>query len=63
MTNMTNFIPQYFGSKSLFERIFEAALYLFKVNNLNTREMCRICSKLTIKTPKQLLLIHQSPSQ
>ena len=26
---------------------------LFKVNNRNTRKRCEICSKLTIKTPKQ----------
>ena len=28
-----------------------ANIYLFKVNNKNTRERCEICSKLTIKTP------------
>ena len=27
-------------------------IYLFKVNNRNTRRMCGICSKLTIKTPE-----------
>ena len=27
-------------------------IYLFKVNNRNTRTMCEICSKLTIKTPE-----------
>ena len=26
-------------------------IYLFKVNSENTRTMCEICSKLTIKTP------------
>ena len=26
-------------------------MYLFKVNNTNTRKRCEICSKLTIKTP------------
>ena len=26
--------------------------YLFKVSNSNTRKMCEICSKLTIKLPK-----------
>ena len=29
-----------------------ANIYLFKVNNKNTRKMCEICSKLTIKTPE-----------
>ena len=28
-------------------------IYLFKVNNINTRRTCEICSKLTIKTPQQ----------
>ena len=28
-----------------------ANIYLFKVNNRNTRKRCEICSKLTIKTP------------
>ena len=28
-------------------------IYLFKVNNRNTRKRCQICSKLTIKTPEQ----------
>ena len=29
-----------------------AIIYLFKVNNRNTRKRCKICSKLTIKTPE-----------
>ena len=28
-------------------------IYLFKVNNRNTRKRCDICSKLTIKTSKR----------
>ena len=32
---------------------FPAGIYLFEVNNGNTRTMCEICSKLTIKTPEQ----------
>ena len=28
-------------------------IYLFKVNNRNTRKSCEICSKLTIKTPER----------
>ena len=28
-------------------------IYLFKVNNKNTRTRCEICSKLTIKTPER----------
>ena len=30
-----------------------AVIYMFKVNNGNTRTMCEICSKLTIKTPER----------
>ena len=29
-----------------------AGIYLFKVNNRNTRTKCEICSQLTIKTPE-----------
>ena len=28
-----------------------AGIYLFKVNNKNTKTRCEICSKSTIKTP------------
>ena len=28
-------------------------IYMFKVNNVNTREMYKICSKLSMKTPEQ----------
>ena len=28
-------------------------IYIFKVNNRNTRTKCEICSKLIIKTPEQ----------
>ena len=31
--------------------LFAAGIYLFKVNNRNTKARCLICSKLTIKTP------------
>ena len=33
---------------------FPAIIYLFKVNNRNTRKRCKICSKLTIKKPERL---------
>ena len=32
---------------------FPAEIYLFKVNNVNTRTMCEIFSKLTIKTSER----------
>ena len=31
----------------------QVGCYLFKVNNGNTRTMCEICSKLSIKTPER----------
>ena len=33
--------------------LYPANIYLFKVNNRNTRKRCEICSKLTIKTPEK----------
>ena len=33
--------------------MYPAKIYLFKVNNRNSRKMCKICSKLTIKTPER----------
>ena len=32
--------------------MFPGNIYLFKVNNKNTRKRCEICLKLTIKTPE-----------
>ena len=32
-----------------------ANIYLFKVNNRNTRKRCEICWKLTIKTPDDVV--------
>ena len=32
---------------------YPANIYLFKVNNINTRKRCEIYSKLTIKTPER----------
>ena len=39
------------GSKELNE--YPASIYLFKFNIKNTRTMCEIWSKLTIKTPER----------
>ena len=33
--------------------LFSATIYLFKINNRNTRKTCEIYSKLTIKTPER----------
>ena len=35
------------------EYLYPAGIYLFKVNNRNTRTRCKICPKLTIKTPER----------
>ena len=34
-----------------------ANIYLFKVNNRNTRKWCKICSKLTIETLERCQLV------
>ena len=34
-------------------RNYPAGIYLFKVDSRNTRTMCEVCSKLTIKTPER----------
>ena len=44
----------YQGSNGKTIRIFYSAnIYLFKVNNRNTRKRCEIFSKFTIKTPER----------
>ena len=56
---LSNFLQMWFDIKiySVFHLILKISLsaniYLFKVNNRNTRKMCKICSKLTIKTLQQ----------
>ena len=35
------------------EKSFPANSYLFKINNRNTRKRCKICGKLTVKTPER----------
>ena len=34
------------------KRYIPAGIYVFKVNNGNTKIRCEICSKITIKTPQ-----------
>ena len=34
-------------------KLIVANIYLFKVNNRNTKKRCEICSELTIKTPER----------
>ena len=40
-----------------------ANIYLFKVDNRNTRKKCEICSKLTIKTPGDFIVNFEYISQ
>ena len=40
---------------SMLSSAVPANIYLFKVNNKNTRKRCEICSTLTIKTPERRL--------
>ena len=44
--NKTNIFKEKFS--------FPSGTYLLKFNNRNTTPRCKICSKLTIKTPEQL---------
>ena len=39
--------------KVSFLTVTQTGNYMFKVNNRNTRASCKICSRLTKKTPKQ----------
>ena len=50
--NLKNFFFSIFGSKLMDTRLYPANIFLFKVNNRNTRKRCEICSKL-IKTPER----------
>ena len=45
---------------SIFKVSSSAGIYLFKVNNGNTKTMCEIRSKLTIKTPERRQLRRSS---
>ena len=41
-----------FGGMCSILTIKPAGIYLLKVNSINTRTSCEICSKLPIKTPE-----------
>ena len=45
----------YFVCVKPWPEVFPAGNCMFKVNNRNTWTRCKICSKLTIKTPEQPL--------
>ena len=38
-------IINYIGFKKAFDSIYPVVIYMFKVNNRNTRTRCKICSK------------------
>ena len=44
-----------FGFNPFIAVHYPANIYLFKVNNRNTRKRCEICSTLTIKTPQDII--------
>ena len=46
-----NIFHTFFYVFLLLTSCYPANIYLFKVNNRNTRKRCEICSKLTIKAP------------
>ena len=73
--SVTN-LGQYFESTGIIIIITPTNIYLFKLNNRNTRKRCEICSKLTIKTTanvswgvyfniftKEYILIYQSSNK
>ena len=46
------FQPPSWMLQPLLTHSYPANIYLFKLNNRNTRKKCKICSKLIIKTPQ-----------
>ena len=52
-TNMTDFSTNIYIRYKSNIGMTPAGIYLFKVNNRNTRTRCEICSKLTINTPER----------
>ena len=48
-TSGMKWVKKYQSKKWLYK--LPANIYLYKVNNRNTRKRCEICSKLTIETP------------
>ena len=60
--NYNNFTPSHEKPENIhinlqclknFTKSYPANIYMFKVNNRNTKKKCGICSELTIKTPEQ----------
>lgn len=48
------------NAKALPSRKIPAGIYIFKVNDGNARTICKICSKIAIKTPEQRQLRRSS---
>ena len=53
LSRKQNFNELFRERVKMLQRNIPAGIYLLKVNNRNTRPRCKICSKLTIKTPKR----------
>ena len=47
------FITRFKHILHIFFEPFPLGIYMFKVNNRNTRTRCEICSKLALKTPER----------
>ena len=43
-------------------QLYPAKIFLFEVDNRNTRERCETCSKLTVKTPETYFTLFTSVS-
>ena len=44
---------KFFDEKQQQKNANPVGIYMFKVNNRNTRTRCEICSNLTLKTPER----------
>ena len=47
------YFPEHLSVLLLLENNFPANIYLFKINNRNTKKRCEICPKLTLRTPER----------
>ena len=56
LTDITYITDVYYIYSKIYSSMsnYPAGNYMFKVNNRSTRTRCKICSKLTIKTPEHI---------
>ena len=48
-----SFFRQFLKNRKLLAVNYPVGIYMFKVNNRNARTKCKICLKLTMKTPER----------